>query len=83
MPAPRRPGAPADANTLTVLRRYAAREISSREAAKALGPNATEHDVFAGVIAADLPLPRPTPEELANQVAALRAFYGPHGPQPR
>jgi hypothetical protein len=48
-----------------------------------LGPDATEHDVFAGVIAARLPLPAPTPAELALEVAALRAFYGPHGPRAR
>jgi hypothetical protein len=68
---------------LTVLQRYAAGEISSRQAAKALGPKATEHDVFAGVIAAHLPLPQPSPEEIASEVQALRRLYGPHGPRPR
>lgn len=72
-----------DEVTLSILQRYAAGEISSRQAAKALGPKATEHDVFAGVVAAHLPLPQPTPEELAREVAALRAFYGPHAPRPR
>ena len=53
---------------MTTLQRYAAGEISARQAAKALGPKATEHDVFAGVVAAHLSLPQPTPEELAQQV---------------
>jgi len=65
---------------LSILQRYAAGEISARQAAKFLGPKATEHDVFAGIVAAHLPLPQPTPEELAREVAALRAFYGPHAP---
>ena len=81
-PEPSRPRGATDALTMTVLQRYAAGEISSRQAAKALGPKATEHDVFAGIVAAHLSLPQPTPEELATQVAALRAFYGPHGPHP-
>jgi hypothetical protein len=66
---------------LSILQRYSAGEISAREAAKALGPKATEHDVLAGMIAAQLPLPQPMPEELARQVAALHAFYGPHFPR--
>jgi hypothetical protein len=65
---------------MTILRRYSAGEISAREAAKCLGPKATQHDVFAGIIAAGLPLPQPTPDELGREVAALRAFYGPHVP---
>jgi len=72
-PEPSRPRGATDALTMTVLQRYAAGEISSRQAAKALGP---------GIVAAHLSLPQPTPEELAKQVAALRAFYGPHGPHP-
>jgi len=48
-----------------------------------MGPRASEHDVFAGVIAAHLRLPEPTPDELAGEVAALRALYGPHGPHAR
>jgi hypothetical protein len=68
---------------MIILRRYSAGEISAREAAKSLGPKATQHDVFAGVVAAKLPLPQPTPDELAREVAALRAFYGPHAPRPR
>jgi uncharacterized protein (DUF433 family) len=48
-----------------------------------MGPQASEHDVFAGVIAAHLPLPSPPPDEVAREVAALRALYGPHGPRPR
>jgi hypothetical protein len=66
---------------MTILRRYSAGEISAREAAKCLGPHATQHDVFAGIVECGLPLPQPTPEELAREVAALRAFYGPHGPR--
>jgi hypothetical protein len=66
---------------MTVLRRYSAGEISAREAAKGLGPEATQHDVFAGVIAAGLPLPLPAPEDLGREVAALRAFYRPHVPR--
>ena len=80
---PRYPGGAPDENALAVLRRYSAGEISDREAAKCLGPRATQHDVFAGVIAAELPLPQPTPEELAREMSALRAFYGPHLPRPR
>ena len=68
---------------MSVLQRYAAGEISSREAAKELGHGATEHDVFAGIVAAHLPLPRPPAEDVAREVAALRALYGPHGPRPR
>jgi len=82
-PEPRRPGGATDEGILTILRRYAAGEISSREAAKELGPQATEHDVFAGIVAAHLSLPRPSPEEVAREVAALRALYGPHGPRHR
>ncbi len=70
-----------DQIALTILQRYSAGEISSREAAKELGSGATEHDVFAGIIAAHLPLPLPAPEEIAYEVAALRALYGPHGPK--
>jgi hypothetical protein len=77
---PRYPGGAPDENALTILRRYSAGDISAREAAKCLGSKATQHDVFAGVIAAGLPLPQPTPEELARELAALRAFYGPHAP---
>jgi hypothetical protein len=80
---PRYPGGAPEANALTILRRYSAGDISAREAAKCLGPRATQHDVFAGIIAAGLPLPQSTPEELAREVAALRAFYGPHAPGPR
>nr|WP_294507171.1 hypothetical protein [uncultured Rhodopila sp.] len=74
------PGGAPDENALIILRRYSAGEISAREAAECLGPNATQHDVFAGIIAAALPLPQPTPDELAREMAALRAFYGPHVP---
>jgi hypothetical protein len=66
---------------MTVLERYSAGQISAREAAKELGPAATEHDVFAGVVAAHLPLPLPSSEEIAAEVAALRRLYGPHGPR--
>ena len=82
-PEPRRPGRATGEVALTVLESYAAGEISSRQAAKALGPQATEHDVFAGILAAHLPLPQPSSEDVAREVAALRALYGPHGPQPR
>ncbi len=67
---------------VAVLKRYSAGEISAREAAREIGPTATEHDVFAGVLAAHLPLPLPSPEEIAGEVAALRRLYGPHGPGP-
>lgn len=82
-PEPRRPGRATEEVTLSVLQRYAAGEISSREAAKELGHGATEHDVFAGIVAAHLRLPRPPAEDVAREVAALRALYGPHGPRPR
>ncbi len=71
-------GAP-DPRTLTILRRYSAGEISSREAAREIRPRATGRDVFAGILAAHLPLPEPSPEEVAREVAALHALYGPHG----
>ena len=78
-----KPGCPdhmAGETALSILRRYAAGEISAREAAREPGPQATEHDVFAGIVAAHLPLPLPAPEEVAQEVAALRALYGPRGP---
>ncbi|HTV33402.1 MAG TPA: hypothetical protein VME69_09940 [Methylocella sp.] len=65
------------------MQRYAAGEISARQAAKEIGPKASEHDVFAGVVAAHLHLPEPPAEDVAREVAALRALYGPHGPRPR
>jgi len=68
-----------DASALAILRRYSTGEISAREAAKALGPTSSEHDVFAGLIAAGLPLPSPPPEQIAREVEALRALYGPQG----
>jgi hypothetical protein len=70
----------AEAAAMIVLERYSAGEISAREAARELGPAATEHDVFAGMVAAHLPLPVPSSEEIAAEVAALRRLYGPHGP---
>ncbi len=76
-PEPRVEDRASDTRTLTILRRYAAGDISSRQAAKELGPTASEHDVFAGIIAAGLPLPEPPAVELAREVAALRALYGP------
>jgi hypothetical protein len=82
-PESQRPDGAPDAKALTILQRYSAGEISAREAAKELGPQATQHDVLAGMIAAQLPLPQPTPEELAREVAALHAFYGPHFPRRR
>jgi hypothetical protein len=71
----------AEARALTILRRYSAGEISARDAARELGAKATEHDVFAGMRAARLPLPSPPPQEIAREVEALRALYGPHGPR--
>jgi len=61
------------------LQRFAAGEISSRQAAKEIGPKASEHDVFTGLVAAHLNLPEPQAEDVARDVAALRALYGPHG----
>jgi hypothetical protein len=82
-PEPRREGAAPDARVLTILQRYAGGEISAREAARELGPDASEHDVFAGIVAAHLRLPEPPPADVAREVEALRALYGPHGPRPR
>jgi len=76
-------GAASDAGTLSVLQRYSAGEISARQAAKAIGPKVTEHDVFAGILAAQLPLPVPPAADVEREVAALAALYGPHGPRPR
>jgi hypothetical protein len=70
-----------DARALTVLQRYSAGEISAREAAHELGSTATEHDVFEGMRSARLPLPSPPLEQIAREVEALRALYGPHGPR--
>jgi len=75
------PGVAPDPRTLSILQRYSDGEISSRQAAKEIGPQVTEHDVFAGIVAAHLRLPEPAPEELAREVAALRTLYGPHGPR--
>ncbi|MGH6841600.1 MAG: hypothetical protein ACREDV_05835 [Methylocella sp.] len=80
---PRREGDAPDTRNLKILQRYAAGEISARQAAKEIGPKASEHDVFAGVVAALLHLPEPPAEDVAREVAALRALYGPHGPRPR
>lgn len=80
-PEPRREGDAPDTCTLTILHRYAAGEISARQAAREMGAKATEHDVFAGVLALQLPLPSPPPADVAREVAALRALYGPHGPR--
>lgn len=77
----RREGDAPDTRTLKILQRYAAGELSARQAAKEIGPKATEHDVFAGIVAAHLPLPSPPPADVAREVAALRALYGPHGPR--
>ena len=71
-----RAGDPPGPAILTILRRYSAGEISARQAARAMGPQASEHDVFAGILAAHLPLPVPPPEDLAREVAALRMLYG-------
>jgi hypothetical protein len=81
-PEPGRVDNAPDSRTLTILRRYAGGEISSRQAAREMGPTASEHDVFAGVVAAHLNLPEPPAEDVAREVAALRALYGPNGPHP-
>ena len=73
--------APGAAHALTILQRYSAGDISAREAARELGPRATEHDVFAGILAAGLRLPMPPPEQVEREIAALSALYGPHGPR--
>ncbi|MBF0591224.1 MAG: hypothetical protein HQL02_03965 [Nitrospirae bacterium] len=80
---PRCEGDAPDTRTLKILQRYAAGEISSRQAAQEIGPEASEHDVFAGILAAQLPLPEPAPEDVAREVAALRVLYGQYGPRPR
>ena len=61
---------------LSVLQRYSAGTISARDAAREIGPHATEHDVLAELSAAQLPLPVPPGEEVAAEVAGLRALYG-------
>ena len=65
----------ADERRLTLLRRYSAGELSGRETAKLMGKNASEHDVFAGIIEFGLPLPMPDPETLEAEVSALRKFF--------
>jgi hypothetical protein len=64
-----------DPHTITVLRRYSAGALSAREAARELGPVATQHDVFAGVVAAGLKLPEPPPDQVAREIAAMQAFF--------
>ena len=64
----------APARTLNILQRYAAREISARQAAREMGPSASEHDVFAGIVEARMRLPEPSPTDVASEVAALRAL---------
>jgi hypothetical protein len=82
-PESRREGDAPDPRVLSILHRYSAGEISAREAVRELGPDASEHDVFAGIVAAHLRLPEPPPADVAREVQALRALYGPHGPRPR
>jgi hypothetical protein len=65
-----------EARKLGILKRYAAGEISAREAAKELSPAATEHDVYAGILQAHLPLPLPSAEVIAQEVETLRQLYG-------
>ena len=81
-PEPRREGDAPDQRALSILHRYSAGEISAREAAREMGDDVSEHDVFAGIVAAQLPLPEPPPADVAREVEALRALYGPHGPRP-
>jgi hypothetical protein len=81
--SPSRDGAAPDARVLAILQRYAAGEISARQAAREIGPKASEHDVFAGIIAAHLTLPEPSSADIAREVAPLRDLYGPHGPRLR
>ena len=80
---PEREGDTPDPRTLAILQRYSSGDISARQAAKEMGARAAEHDVFAGIIAARLPLPEPPADVVAREVAALRALYGPHGPPAR
>jgi hypothetical protein len=48
-----------------------------------MGPRASEHDVFAGILAAGLALPVPAAGDVAREVEGLRGLYGPHGVRPR
>jgi len=75
-------GDAAEARRLSVLRRYSAGEISAREAAREMGPRASEHDVFAGILAAGLALPVPAAGDVAREVAGLRGLYGPRVVRP-
>ncbi len=52
-----------DIHVVEILQRYSAGDISAREAAKEIGPQASQHDVFAGLHAAGLPLPKPSSDE--------------------
>ena len=65
-----------DERVLAVLRRYAAGEISAREAAYELGPEATEHDVYVGTLNAGLTIPSPPREVVDAEVEALRRLFG-------
>ena len=65
---------PPDQRALAVLRRYSDGELSPREAARAIGDDATEHDVYAGILLARLPLPVPPAAELRKQIEAAKAM---------
>jgi hypothetical protein len=62
---------------LEILQSYSDGQLSAREAVEALGPFATQHDLFAGVIAAGLPLPVPMAQELSEQLATVQRLYQP------
>jgi hypothetical protein len=66
---------PPDERTLAVLRRYAAGEISARQASYEMGGDASEHDVYVQTVRAGLTIPSPPPEVIEAEVAALRRLY--------
>jgi hypothetical protein len=66
---------PSDERTLAILRRYAAGEISARQASYEMGGDASEHDVYVQTVRARLPIPTPPQDVIDAEVAALRRLY--------
>ena len=66
---------PADERTVLILQRYAAGEISAREAAWTIGSDASEHEVYVWTLDAGLEVPTPSIETVRLEVEAMRRMY--------